>query len=121
MTDLQSPHSHGNPMKKHEDDMAAVAEIVDLETNAASGKPAPRANGYRIRVNAEHFVIAEPEPTREAILTVAGRTPPERFNLFLKVRGQNLVPVQPGQRTDLRQPGVEKFKVLPRDQTEGSH
>lgn len=94
-------------------------EIIDLEEHANSGKPVPHAKGYRVRINGHPYVIDEPHPTRERILEIAERVPPKNFNLFLKVRGQNLQPIAPGAHVDLRHPGVEKFKVLPRDQTEG--
>lgn len=94
-------------------------EIADLEEYAAQGKPPPLCRGYRIRVNRERFVVHEPNPIRETILEMAGLTPVDQWTLRIKLhRGQSRL-IQPGERVDLTQPGVEKFKALPRDQTEG--
>jgi hypothetical protein len=37
----------------------------------------------------------------------------------MKVKGGKPVLIEPGEHVDLTTPGVEKFKALPRDQTEG--
>lgn len=94
-------------------------EIADLEEYAAQGKAPPRCRGYRIRVNRDKFEIFEPEPTRETILETAGLKPVDQWTLRLKMHGGESRLIQPGERVDLREPGVEKFKALPRDQTEG--
>ena len=106
------------------DEAAAVREeileeIADLEEYARQGKRPPRCRGYRIRVNKERLVFHEPAPTREEILERAGLTPTDQWTLRLKVHGGKPELIEPGQRVDLRRPGVEKFKALPRDQTEG--
>jgi hypothetical protein len=117
----QSIHSQ---RESHNDPGTAIREqildeIVDLEEYAAQGQPPPRARGYRIRVNRERFVIHEPDPTCETILETAGLTPVDQWTLRIKMHGGQARLIQPGERVDLTQPGVEKFKALPRDQTEG--
>lgn len=94
-------------------------EIIDLEEYAKQGKRPPLSNGYRIRVNGEAFVVHEPTPTGRAILTLAGLLPAENYTLREKLAGQKPQKVGLDQKVDLRRPGVEKFKALPRDQTEG--
>ena len=94
-------------------------EIADLEEYAARGERPPRCRGYRIRVNRERFVIYEPKPTREMILETAGLIPVKEWTLRLIVRGCKPELIKPGEQVDLTRPGVEKFKALPRDQTEG--
>lgn len=94
-------------------------EIADLEEYARSGKQPPRCRGYRIRVNGKPFEVHEPKPTGREILTLAGFKPPEDYTLRLKAAGQKPERVELDERVDLRRPGLEKFKVLPRDQTEG--
>ena len=94
-------------------------EIADLEEYAARGEQPPRCRGYRIRVNRERFVVHEANPTRETILEAAGLTPVGQWTLRFIVRGCKPELIEPGERVDLRRPGVEKFKALPRDQTEG--
>ena len=49
----------------------------------------------------------------------AGLTPPETYTLRVKLAGDRPQKVELDERVDLRRPGVEKFKALPRDQQEG--
>ncbi len=98
---------------------AVLDEIVDLEEYAKLGKRPPLAKGYRIRVNGEPFVVHEPTPTGRAILTLAGLLPTESYTLRVKMAGEKPHKVGLDETVDLRRHGVEKFKALPRDQTEG--
>lgn len=94
-------------------------EIIDLEEYAKEGKRPPLSKGYRIRVNGEAFVVHDAKPTGRAILTLAGLLPAENYTLRVKLAGQKPQKVGLDEHVDLRHPGVEKFKALPRDQTEG--
>jgi hypothetical protein len=94
-------------------------EIADLEEYAKQGKAPPRCRGYRFRVNRDRFEVHEAQPTRETILEKAGLMPAGDWTLRLKLHGGGYELIQPGEWVDLRRPGVEKFKALPRDQTEG--
>ena len=94
-------------------------EIADLEEYARSGRRPPKCRGYRIRVNGEPFVLNDPEPTGREVLVLAGLTPPEGYTLRVKLAGQKPRRVELDEKVNLREPGVEKFKALPRDQTEG--
>jgi hypothetical protein len=58
-------------------------------------------------------------PTGRAILTIAGLVPAEDYTLREKLAGQKPRKIELNEKVDLRRPGVEKFKALPRDQTEG--
>ncbi len=94
-------------------------EIADLEEYARQGKRPPRCHGYRIRVNGDRFVVNEQFITGREVLSLAKLTPPENYTLRVTVVGQRPEKVELEERVDLRRPGVEKFKALPRDQTEG--
>jgi hypothetical protein len=94
-------------------------EIIDLEEYAKLGKRPPLSKGYRILVNGDPFVVHESNPTGRAILTLAGLLPAEHYTLRVKLAGEKPQKVGLDQHVDLRRPGVEKFKALPRDQTEG--
>lgn len=110
-----------NTQKKGGDDGIELVldEIVDLEAYAKAGKQPPLAKGYRIKVNGKDFVVHDPKPTGRAILTLAGLLPAEEYTLRIKLAGQRPEKVGLDETVDLRRPGVEKFKALPRDQTEG--
>jgi Multiubiquitin len=94
-------------------------DIIDLEEYAKLGKRPPLSKGYRIRVNGDAYVVHDPKPTGREILTLAGLIPAEEYTLRVKIAGQKPKKVGLDEIVDLRAPGVEKFKALPRDQTEG--
>lgn len=113
-----------DPQPGEENDEAVIREeildeIADLEEYAKAGKRPPLCRGYRIRVNGERHVVHEPKPTGREVLAVAGLTPPETYTLRVKLAGEPARKVGLDERVDLRRPGVEKFKALPRDQQEG--
>ena len=94
-------------------------DIIDLEEYAKAGKRPPLAKGYRIRVNGTQYIVHEPKPTGRQILTLAGLLPVNDYTLRLKRAGAKPEKIGLDEKVDLRAPGVEKFKALPRDQTEG--
>jgi hypothetical protein len=96
-----------------------LEEIVDLEDYARLGKRPPLSRGYRIRINGEPYVVTEPEVTGREILTLAGLLPAENYTLRVKISGEKPRKVELDEKINLRHHGVEKFKALPRDQTEG--
>lgn len=96
----------------------AEPEIIDLEEYAAQGKKPPKDRRYRIKVNKEPFVFNIPNPTREQILETAGLVPTDKWDLRLKINGGHRL-IRKGERVDLTEPGVEKFKAITTDQTDG--
>jgi hypothetical protein len=107
--------------KKADDigETAVIDDIADLEKYAKRGERPPLTKGYRLRINGDQYVIFDAKPTGREVLTLAGLIPPENYTLRVKVAGQPPQKVGLDEEIDLRQPGVEKFKALPRDQTEG--
>lgn len=101
-------------------DEEVLEDIVDLEEYARLGKQPPLSRGYRIRINGEPYVVHKPEITGREVLTLAGLLPVENYTLRVKIAGQKPRKVELDEKVNLRQPGVEKFKALPRDQTEGA-
>ena len=94
-------------------------EIADLEDYARRGVAPPHCRGYKIKVNGDPFVVHNRTITGREVLELAGLTPPNDYMLRVKVSGQRPQKVDLNEKVDLRQPGIEKFKALPRDQTEG--
>lgn len=80
----------------------------------------PLSRGYRIRINGDPFVVHEPEITGRQVLTLAGLLPVENYTLRVKIVGEKPRKVELDEKINLRHHGVEKFKALPRDQTEGA-
>jgi len=115
---------HQSEVAQSPDNIATILEevldeIIDIEAYAREGKQPPMARGYKVKVNGEHFVFDEPRVTGREVLEKAGLTPPENYTLRLKAAGERPRKVGLDDEVDLRQPGVEKFKALPCDQTEG--
>ena len=94
-------------------------EIADLEDYARRGVPPPHCRGYKFKVNGEPFVVNERFIAGREVLEFAGLVPPANYTLRVKVARQRLQKVGLDEKVDLRKPGIEKFKALPRDQTEG--
>lgn len=106
--------------KEHDPGVEAVLDdIIDLEEYAKRGERPPLAKGYRIKINGQPYVIHNPKPTGREILTLGGLLPVENYRLRVKRAGEKPQKVELDDHVDLRKPGVEKFKALPRDQTEG--
>jgi len=114
MTELnEKERQHDNGVEQ------VLDEIIDLEEYAKRGEQPPLSKGYRIKVNGDPFVVNKPQPTGREILTLAGLLPAEEYTLRVKVAGEKPRKVGLNEKVDLREKGVEKFKALPRDQTEG--
>ena len=94
-------------------------DIIDLEEYAKLGKRPPLAKGYRIKINGDSYVVHDPTPTGREVLTLAGLLPAKDYTLRVKLKGERPRKVGLDEKVDLRHPGVEKFKALPRDQTDG--
>jgi len=96
-----------------------LLELIDIEECFKANRKPARARSYRICVDREHLVVHAEHITGREILELAGKRPPERFTLRQKLRGGHLRKVELDEVVDLREHGVECFKTLPRDQTEG--
>lgn len=108
--------------KAPEDDFGeelVLDTIIDLESYARAGERPPLAKGYRLTINGKPYVIMKPDPTGIEILTLANLLPAKDFTLRVKAAGEPPRKVDLHEHVDLRKKGVEKFKALPRDQTEG--
>jgi Prokaryotic E2 family E/Multiubiquitin len=99
--------------------MSIVAEVIDLEEYAKAKKTPPKGKHYRIKVDRDYFTVDVPEMNGRQILELAKKTPPERFKLFQHLHGGKTDRVELDQKVDFTTPGIEKFKTLPIDSTDG--
>ena len=74
---------------------------------------------YKIQIDKEFFTTNDPMQTGRTLLQLAGKTPPEQYALYQKLKGSQPIRVALDQPVDLREPGTERFVTLPLDQTEG--
>lgn len=96
-----------------------IDEIADLEEYAKKGKRPPHCSQYRFKVNGQPYVVNAPIITGREVLTLAGKIPPADYTLRVKIAGHRPKKVELDEEVNLRHPGIEKFKALPLDQTEG--
>lgn len=95
-------------------------EVIDVEWAALNGKLPPKGRKYRYKVNGDLFTTNKEHLTGSEILESAGKKPPEQHILRQKIRGQ-WITVKLDETVDFTTAGVEKFKTLPNDQTEGEY
>lgn len=97
--------------------------MADTPENVTGNDGTPPAAGkervFVIQIDKDTFRLTDPTPTGRQLLTLAGKVPPEKYALYLKVKGSQPLRIGLDQTVDLREPGVEKFVTLPLDQTEG--
>lgn len=96
-------------------------EVIDLEAFSKTGKRPPRARAYRFKVNEDVFEWPKPVITGREVLTLAGLTPPENYSLRLKTAGGKPRKIDLDDKVDLREPGVEKFRAIRKDQNDGEY
>lgn len=93
--------------------------IIDIEKYAKEGKEPPKGEQYRIRIDKQYYVVDVPGMTGRGILELAGKVPPERFRLDMKLMGGATRKIELEEWVDFTTHGVERFMTLPLDQTEG--
>lgn len=108
-----------NNEKMEKDKQNQTPEVIDIEEFSKANKPIPPGKHYQIRVDNKRFVVDRQILTGREILVLAGKNPPERFQLNQKLRGGMVKRIALDEKIDLAAPGVERFMTVPLDQTEG--
>lgn len=93
-------------------------ELEDLEVCMKEGRAPRCVRRYRIRIDREQYVVHVTFMTGQQLLEVAGKCDVHRWKIFQKLKGQ-MVEIGPNETVSFTEPGIEKFKTLPLDQTEG--
>ncbi len=96
-------------------------EEVDLElwSQEHPDREPPKCQRYRIRIDKTRYVVQTDQMTGRELLQLADKTPPERYALYLRLRGGQKRRVQLAETVSFRTPGIERFLTIPLDQTEG--
>lgn len=96
-----------------------VLELVELELFASTMKRKPMAHLYAFRVGKTRIEVKDPIITGRRILELAGKTPPEKYILRQVEHGGVLKVIELNDEVDLRAPGVERFRAMPRTAQDG--
>lgn len=97
--------------------------VIDIEAYAKENKDVPKGPRYQylIVVDRQKYHVKKECMIGRDILILAGKTPPERFQLNLRLRRGKVVKVGYDEKVCFTSPGVEKFMTIPLDQTEGGN
>lgn len=95
-------------------------ELEDLEICCKEGRAARCVRRYRIRIDRESHVVNVTYMTGRQLLELAGKCDVTKWKIFQKLCGE-MKEIRPDEEVDFTRKGVEKFKTLPLDQTEGGH
>lgn len=93
-------------------------EIIDIEIHSKTCKEVPKGKKYRIKIDREYYVVDQECMLGSDILLKAGKDPKE-FQLRQKFNNGSVITIPNNQKVCFTEPGIEKFKTLPLDQTEG--
>lgn len=93
--------------------------IIDIEIYVKENREIPRGHHYLITVDRLKYKVETECLNGREILKLAGKTPPERFQLNQRYKGGKVVKIGYDQEVSFIEPGVEKFMTIPLDQTEG--
>ena len=89
----------------------------DSQDTADSGRDPQHE--YKVQIDKDFFEAPVSRMTGRELLELAGKKPAEAHAIYLKVKGGQPRRIDLDKKTDLSQPGVERFVTLPLDQTEG--
>jgi hypothetical protein len=94
-------------------------DVINIAEFNAAGKEIPRGRRYAFQIDRKTFVTDKECLTGRELLTLAGKTPPERHQLNQLFRFGRVEKVELDEKVDLATCGVERFATIPLDQTEG--
>ena len=93
-------------------------ELEDLEVCCKEGRAARCVRRYRIRIDRERYIVNVTHMTGRQLLELAGKCDTSKWKIFQKLCGE-MKEIPLNSEVSFTTPGVEKFKTLPLDQTEG--
>lgn len=102
-----------------DDDDIEILEIIEIELYASSAKRKPRARTYVFRVGKQRIEVKDPIITGRQILELADKLPPENYILRQIFHRAEPKVIGLDETVDLRAPGVERFRAMPRTARDG--
>ena len=100
-----------------------LSRDTDVNISALQGKnllALLKDEAYSIKVGGTRYFFSDDKVMGEKILTTAGKLPITEYQLVQKFQGKRRELIAPDDIVDLAEPKIEKFVVVPCDQTEGS-
>jgi hypothetical protein len=94
-------------------------ELEDLEVCSREGRQPRCVRRYQIRIDKDAYVVNVTHMTGRQLLELAGKCDVSRWKIFQKLHGGKVEEISLDQVVSFTAPGIEKFKTLPLDQTEG--
>jgi hypothetical protein len=94
-------------------------EIIDIEWCTVQGHTPPKGRKYRILIDRKPYVVHHGTITGKELLELAEKHPYNNYQVRQKFKHGKVITIDYDQVVDLTEPGIEKFKTLPLDQTEG--
>lgn len=97
-------------------------EVEDVAAAVLAGREVRDHGPYKIQLGNDGLeyrplVIADPVPTGQQVLEAAELRPVDEYLLFQVLTNGHLELLSPGETTDLRQAGIEKFLAFKSDRT----
>lgn len=92
-------------------------EIIDLEWCFINGHKPPHGRKYRYKVDGDPYITEHHKRTGTQILESVGKNSGE-YMLRQKVNG-SWHTIEPNEEVDFTKPGIEKFKTIKNEHTEG--
>lgn len=99
--------------------MEDLKDFIDLEEYALADKKPPKGAKYLIKIDKQKYKVTVSSMTGREILVLAGKNPPEGYQLRQRLKGGTIRKIGLNDVVDFTEPGVEKFMTIPLDQTEG--
>lgn len=94
-------------------------DVIDVAQYNKEGKEIPRGRRYAIQIDRKPYIVDREYLSGRELLILAGKKPPERFQLNQLFRFGRVERVELDEKVDLATCGVERFVTIPLDQTEG--
>ena len=117
MTNSNNQHNvHGHAIDAENIEI----DLLDLEKHSKTGKPVPKARRYRLRIDDAFYETEKQELTGAEILALASKSPSDS-TLRQRLHGGKVETVAPEQIVRLDTPGLERFIVIPKENTEGEN
>ncbi len=113
--DMHNEHIHNETQSANTE---LLIEIIEIEVFAKEGKTPPHGHKYKIKIDKQHYTVSISTMTGRELLTLAGKTPVEKWLLQQKIKG-HVHKVGLDEVVDFTRPGVERFMTIPNEVTEG--